>query len=234
MAELFTVKSIGNVVSPYKEKFGIPRQPGLATAATGYIELDKTLEAIDMVDGLNKFSHIWLIFMFHQTIPHGWKAKVKPPRLGGNQKLGVLATRSTFRPNGIGMSVVKLEGVEVNDRSVRIKISGFDLVDQTPIVDIKPYIAYSDAVIDANSDYADKAPEELLTVLFSEQADEVLANQADEVKLLIEQVLAQDPRPAYKHHKPDDKTYGVHLFDFNISFTYTSRSKVKVMSIKPV
>lgn len=234
MAIKHTISAIGTVHSPYKEKFAIPRQPGLVTAAKGCIELDSTLNAADMVEGLTDFSHIWVLFLFHQTIAHGWKAKVKPPRLGGNQKLGVLATRSTFRPNGIGMSAVQLDEITTDNDSIKLHISGLDLLDQTPVVDIKPYVGYSDSLPEANSGFAQYAPANQLTVQFSEQAQSVLHDCPNEVKLLIEQVLAQDPRPAYRQGKPDDKTYGMRLFDFNVTWQFVSLTRLVVQAISKV
>lgn len=229
-----TISAIGTVHSPYKEKFAIPRQPGLVTAAKGYIELDDKLSAVDMVEGLAEFSHIWVLFVFHQTITHGWKAKVKPPRLGGNQKLGVLATRSTFRPNGIGMSAVKLDQIDITNNKVKLHISGLDLLDQTPVVDIKPYIGYSDAINNVHCGFADAAPEHTLTVLFSEQAQRVLDECPSELTLLIEQVLTQDPRPAYRQGKPDDKTYGMRLCEYNITWQFVSLTRLNVLAITKI
>ena len=234
----FNVSAIGTVTSPYKEKFAIPRQPGLVTAAKGYIELATNLDSEAMVQGLEGYSHIWVLFMFHQNLAHGWKAKVKPPRLGGNKKIGVLATRSTFRPNGIGMSVLPIDKVETvrlnnNQMQTRIYVSGLDLLDGTPVIDIKPYIPYSDSLTDATAGFAEQAPEAKLSVYFSESAQQVLTNTAPSLKTLIEQVLAQDPRPAYRQNKPDENTYGMRLHDLNITWQCSSLNKVQVLAITP-
>ncbi|WP_448552905.1 tRNA (N6-threonylcarbamoyladenosine(37)-N6)-methyltransferase TrmO [Thalassotalea montiporae] len=239
----FSISSIGTVSSPYKEKFAIPRQPGLVTAAKGYIELVSDIDSKSMVEGLEGYSHIWVLFMFHQNLAHGWKAKVKPPRLGGNKKVGVLATRSTFRPNGIGMSVLPVEKVESitlknNQTQTRIYVSGLDLLDGTPVIDIKPYIPYSDSLEGAQAGFAEQAPEAKLSVNFSTEAQAMLQAQqqseAQELAVLIEQVLAQDPRPAYRQNKPDDNTYGMRLYNYNITWHCSSLTQVQVLNITPV
>ena len=235
MTNTYSITAIGTVHSPYKEKFAIPRQPGLVTAAKGYIELNSDLDGENMVEGLNQYSHIWALFMFHQNLSHGWKAKVKPPRLGGNKKVGVLATRSTFRPNGIGMSVLAVNNITQVNGAIRIYVTGLDLLDGTPIVDIKPYISYSDSVEHAQAGFAKQAPSASLTTSFCKAAEQALTCSAiatpTELKQLIEQVLAQDPRPAYRQQKPDDNTYGMRLYDVNVTWQLTSLTDVQVLAI---
>lgn len=228
---------IGIVNSPYKEKFAIPRQPGLVSAAKGTITLLNDVNTIDSVRGLAQFSHIWLLFVFHETQAQGWKPLVKPPRLGGNKKLGVLATRSTFRPNPIGMSAVKLERVEVIEHNIILHISGMDLLDQTPIVDIKPYIPYSDALVNTNAGFAQSSPQTKLTVLFCKNVRQkltVLTAKLPDLPLLIEQVLAQDPRPAYKKNKLDEKVYGMHLYNLNIQWQMLAVETIEVIQITEI
>ena len=255
---------IGKVHSPYKEKFAIPRQPGLVSCAKGVIELIDQANNIDLVRGLEQFSHIWVLFVFHATQQQGWKPLVRPPRLGGNKKMRVLATRSTFRPNPIGMSVVKLDKISASNNKVSIHISGLDLLDQTPVIDIKPYIAYSDIVstsvvssdiintdlittalvttnltttdkkCNPSADFAQSAPISKLTVSFSHNAKQrliVLNSQHPELETFISQVLAQDPRPAYKQNKSDDKIYGMTLYQFNITWKMMSLDQVQVIDI---
>lgn len=229
-----TLHPIGIVNSPYKEKFAIPRQPGLVSAAKGSITLFNEINAIDCVRDLKQFSHIWVIFVFHGTQAYGWKPLVRPPRLGGNKKIGVLASRSTFRPNPIGMSVVKLEKVETNARETTLHISGLDLLDKTPIVDIKPYIPYSDSIANANAGFAQQQPHTSLTVVFSKSALQAITkyNSAlPDLPLLIEQVLSQDPRPAYKQNKVDDKIYGMRLYDLNILWRMLNVETIEVTNI---
>ena len=229
-----TLQPIGIVSSPYKEKFAIPRQPGLVSSAKGIIKLLGAVNNSDSVRELVQFSHIWLLFIFHGTQAQGWKPLVRPPRLGGNKKIGVLATRSTFRPNPIGMSVVKLDKVAQLDQDIILHISGMDLLDQTPIVDIKPYIPYSDAIPTANAGFAQQQPQVSLNVTFSEHAQltlQALANELPDLTLLIEQVLAQDPRPAYKQTKADDKVYGMSLYHLNIQWRMLGAQSLEVIQI---
>lgn len=228
------INPIGIVNSPYKEKFAIPRQPGLVDAAKGTIALLNDVNTLDSVRGLEQFSHIWLLFVFHGTQAQSWKPLVKPPRLGGNKKIGVLATRSTFRPNPIGMSVVKLDSIEIVKQNIILHISGMDLLDQTPIIDIKPYISYSDALPNACSGFAQHQPHIKLNITFSKHSRQILTRltqQRPELPLFIEQVLAQDPRPAYKKNKLDEKVYGMHLYNLNIQWRMVDVETIEVIQI---
>lgn len=225
---------IGKVTSPYKEKFAIPRQPGLVSAAKGKITLIENYNNEELIRGLEQFSHIWVLFVFHATQEQGWKPLVRPPRLGGNKKIGTLATRSTFRPNPIGMSAVQLEKIEHNT-NIELYISGIDLLDQTPVIDIKPYIPYSDVITHANAGYAQRSPIEQLAVIFSESAKiDLQKAQISEpnIKTLISQILAQDPRPAYKQNTKDEKTYGIRLYHFNIKWYLCAMNTIEVTEIK--
>jgi tRNA-Thr(GGU) m(6)t(6)A37 methyltransferase TsaA len=228
---------IGHVKSPYKEKFAIPRQPGLASAAKGQVILTGSANNSELVRGLEQFSHIWLLFVFHGTQEQGWKPLVRPPRLGGNKKMGVLATRSTFRPNPIGMSVVKLDNIECENNQVILNISALDLLDATPIVDIKPYIPYADIIDNANAGYADLSPQQTMIVSFTENAEKHLAllkNDYFNLELLITQVLTQDPRPAYKQGKTDEKIYAMSLYDLNISWRMNDLTSLTVTSVTKI
>jgi tRNA-Thr(GGU) m(6)t(6)A37 methyltransferase TsaA len=234
--DAITLNYIGRVNSPYKEKFAIPRQPGLVSAARGSITLLSTANNEELVRGIEQFSHLWLIFVFHGTQQQGWKPLVRPPRLGGNKKIGVLATRSTFRPNPVGMSVVKLESVEFTDKQLLINISGLDLLDQTPILDIKPYIPYSDNIDYARAGFAQYEPDLLLKVIFSSRAEKDInkyQNEYTDLSTFIEQVLSQDPRPAYKKKQVDEKIYGMNLYDLNILWTISlsDANTIEVLSI---
>jgi tRNA-Thr(GGU) m(6)t(6)A37 methyltransferase TsaA len=213
------LEPIGIIHSPYKEKFAVPRQPRLVSSATATIALQGDINCLEAVRGLEQFSHLWLLFLFDQNLAAGWKPTVRPPRLGGNERVGVLASRATFRPNGIGMSSVELKGIRQQGSLVFIDVGSVDLVDGTPIVDIKPYIPYSDSIPDAIGGYAESEPESI-EVAFSDIALEVLAKDKEVAykTQVIKEVLAQDPRPAYKKSKVDDKEYGVRLFDWNVKF----------------
>ncbi|WDE03111.1 tRNA (N6-threonylcarbamoyladenosine(37)-N6)-methyltransferase TrmO [Thalassomonas viridans] len=237
MNQQITLDIIGYVSSPYKEKFAIPRQPGIVSAAKGSIELTGQANNIELVRGLEQFSHLWLMFIFHGTSAQGWKPLVRPPRLGGNKKLGVLATRSTFRPNPVGMSVVKLDDIRLDNKNVRLDISGLDLLDKTPVIDIKPYVPYSDALPDASAGFAQEMPGNDLEVVFSNRAKADLAEASQaypELEQLICQVLAQDPRPAYKSGQADDKCYGMHLHQFNIQWQMTGLTRAEVIAIENI
>ena len=239
MIDSIKVNVIGTVDSPYKEKFAIPRQPGIVTAAQGQIRLTGTANNAELVRGLAQFSHIWLIFVFHGTLAQGWKPLVRPPRLGGNKKLGVLATRSTFRPNPIGMSVVKLDEIELQAEhqgsQVILHISEFDLLDGTPIVDIKPYVPYADIIADAQGGYAHQQPTNDLSIIFTAAAVTVIdeySSSYPKLRQLIEQVLSQDPRPAYKQKHADNKIYGMSLYEFNIQWQFDGSHTIRVISVE--
>jgi tRNA-Thr(GGU) m(6)t(6)A37 methyltransferase TsaA len=245
MTESVNFNVIGTIDSPYKEKFAIPRQPGIVTAAQGQLRLTGLANNDELVRGLEQFSHIWLLFVFHGTQSQGWKPLVRPPRLGGNKKLGVFATRSTFRPNPIGMSVVKLDRIEqcsaeqnnVGQKTsqVILHISELDLLDGTPIIDIKPYVPYADIIENAHGGYAQNQPSNNITIIFSQAALQTLADNITlypSLQSLIEQVLKQDPRPAYKQNKTDDKIYGMSLYHFNIKWQMSDLSTLQVMTIE--
>lgn len=236
-AQSFKFDAIAIIESPYQEKFAIPRQPNLVSAAKGKVILTGKANNHELVRDIEQFSHLWLLFVFHGTQEQGWKSLVRPPRLGGNVKTGVLATRSTFRPNPIGMSVVKLDKVVTEKQQTILHISGLDLLNGTPIIDIKPYVPYSDAIVDADAGFAQEQPDAALSVVFSEQAQTDLTQykQRDsELALLIEQVLRQDPRPAYKQGKADDKIYGMSLYDLNIQWQLITLDTVLVLNITQV
>ncbi|ACY50888.1 conserved hypothetical protein, putative [Vibrio antiquarius] len=223
MSTMYSIEPIGVIETPYKEKFAVPRQPRLVPTAKARVKLLGAANSPEAVRGLEQFSHVWLLFLFDQNLEAGWKPTVRPPRLGGNERIGVFASRSTFRPNGIGMSAVEVNGVTKQGDQIYLDLGSVDLVDGTPIVDIKPYIPYSDSISEAQGGYADQEPEKS-QVTFSTQALATIENRSDTdyVRSVIEQVLAQDPRPAYKKSKPDDKEYAVNLFDLNVKFTATS------------
>lgn len=215
-------ETIGIVHSPYREKFGIPRQPGLVRAAEATLELLPPYDRAEAVKGLEGFSHIWVSFLFHAVKREEWRPTVRPPRLGGNRRIGVFASRSTHRPNPIGLSVVELAGIDCNENRVVLRLRGADLLDGTPVIDIKPYIPYVDSIPGARGGFADEAPERKLSVAFSGEAFDTcrrLEERYPVLRTLIEEVLAQDPRPAYRAERgSEDRLYGVGLYDLNIRF----------------
>src|SRR5690606_17602514 len=175
-----SIEPIGFIESPSSEKFAVPRQPGLVPAAKARIVLQDGYGHPDCVRGLKEFSHIWVLFLFHQTTAQGWKPLVRPPRLGGNEKRGVFATRSTFRPNNIGMSVVQIVDIKHQDKQTIIEVQGADWVNHTPVVDIKPYVPYADAITGATGGFAPTAPEKKLITIFSAQALQELQHLVSE------------------------------------------------------
>ncbi len=219
---MYSLEPIGVIESPYKEKFAVPRQPNLVSAATARVKLTGRANCPESLRGIEQFSHVWLLFLFDQNLEQGWKPTVRPPRLGGNERIGVFASRATFRPNGIGMSAVEVKGVTQQGEQIYLDLGNVDLVDGTPIIDIKPYIPYSDSVPDALGGYAEEEPN-TISVEFSTNATDSINRRpnGDMEKQVITQVLAQDPRPAYKKNKPDSKEYAVNLFDMNVKFTVT-------------
>jgi tRNA-Thr(GGU) m(6)t(6)A37 methyltransferase TsaA len=220
------IQPIAFIRTPYKQKFAVPRQPGLADAAQGRIEFTPAFNNPDYIRGIQQFSHLWLIFQFHQTTDAQHSPLIRPPRLGGNQKIGVFASRSTHRPNNLGLSVVKLTGVAQEANQQALLVSGMDIVDNTPIIDIKPYLPYADAIADANAGYAQHPPPDTLTVSYTPQSQISLEQHRIEYPHLaqvIQQVLSQDPRPAYQQGKDPQRLYGVRLFDFDVRWRVTQQ-----------
>ena len=222
------IQPIGKISTPYKEKFGIPRQPGLVKSAEGQIIFFEEFNDPNYLRGIEQFSHLWLLFRFHQTADTGHSPLVRPPRMGGNQKLGVFATRSTFRPNSIGMSVVEFGAVSYQNKQLCLTVKGIDLLDGTPILDIKPYVPYADSITQASGGMAQHSPE-LMAVTFSKQANgqlKKLEQHYPTLSSLIREVLSQDPRPAYHKDSCADKTYGVTLYDLNIQWQVIDQQNV--------
>jgi tRNA (adenine37-N6)-methyltransferase len=229
----FQFDPIGLIHSPYREKFGIPRQPGLV-AAEATLELLSPYDRPEAVKGLEGFSHIWISFVFHGVKRSEWKPTVRPPRLGGNERVGVFASRSTHRPNPLGLSVVELTGIDTANGKVVLTLKGADLLDGTPVIDIKPYIPYADNIADARGGFADKAPEPLLKVVFSAAAEQQCMEQLSDypgLRQLIIEVLAHDPRPAYQAE--EGREYGVLLYDCNVRFR-VSGNIAEVVTIESV
>lgn len=212
------IEPIGIIHSCFKEKFGIPRQPGLVDAAEARLQLLPPYNRKEAVRGLEGFSHVWLIFGFHATAEQGWRPTVRPPRLGGNARVGVFASRSTFRPNPLGLSVVRLAGIDCSD-GVSLTLAGVDLLDQTPIFDIKPYLPYADALPSAQGGFAPENPDTAVSVSFSPQAERQLSRlEAERPRLrqLVCELLAYDPRPAYRSDTDASRDYGVKLYDLDV------------------
>lgn len=235
-SQLFPIQAIGKVKSPFDEKFAVPRQPGLTPSIISEVHVSQPFGTREAFAGIEGFSHIWLIFSFHQNLEQGWKAQVRPPRLGGNDKMGVFATRSSFRPNGLGMSVVKLIDIEFTRGSAILSVVGLDVVNGTPIFDIKPYIAYTDALPEAQSGYA-PSPPDTREVHFTEQAILQLTRLTPETDLRQRQIaeaLAQDPRPAYRKSKTvDSNEYGVGFAGLNFKWRVENH-KIYVFAVTKI
>ncbi len=174
----------------------------------GELHLVAPYNRADAVRGTESFSHLWILFVFHQTMEGGWRPTVRPPRLGGNARMGVFATRSTFRPNPIGMSLVELKGIRCQKDQVILELGSLDLVDGTPVVDIKPYLPFAEALPDASASYAQQAPLAGMNVSFTPEIDAqllTLEKRYPHIKAFIREVLAQDPRPAYRKEEQREK-----------------------------
>ena len=217
-----TLTHIGIVHSIFKKKFGIPRQPGLVSEASATIELLPPFNNEQFVRGLEGFSHIWVLFVFHASADEGWKSTVRPPRLGGNKRVGVFASRSPFRPNPIGLSAVELEEISFEKGKVFLHLKGIDILDGTPVIDIKPYLPYSDSIPDAIGGYAKAAPERLFEVVFSDEANlrilKEKENGHDRLRELIIDILSHDPRPAYYTSKHRKANFAISILDFEVNW----------------
>ena len=215
-------KTIAHIHTGFPEKFGIPRQSGIVETP-GYIVFEPPYNNPDAVRGLEEFSHIWLIWQFSEAVRDDWSPTVRPPRLGGNTRVGVFASRSPFRPNPIGLSLVKLESIEY-DHSLGpvLHVTGVDILDGTPIYDIKPYLPYSEAKPDASGGFAHKVLDAGAEVVFNlDDDDDGLENCFNRIKPkdleLIKELLAQDPRPRYQDDP--ERVYGMSYGDWDVKFT---------------
>jgi tRNA-Thr(GGU) m(6)t(6)A37 methyltransferase TsaA len=233
----YAFEPIGVIHSCFKEKFGIPRQPGLASEATATLELFAPYNSQEALAELAGFSHIWLVFVFHQALREGWRLTVRPPRLGGNQRIGVFASRAPFRPNPIGLSAVQLEGINCQDGRCRLRLRGADLLDGTPVLDVKPYIPYADALPEAVAGYAAQPPAVQFKVVFSAAAEaQCVAYERARypaLRRLIEQILQTDPRPAYRHGQNDGQCYGMRLYDFDLRWRIDD-GQCRVLGLEPL
>lgn len=220
-----TLTPIGIVRSCFGGKFGAPRQPGLCPSAWGRLVFEEPFRNVDALRGIEGFSHVWLIWHFHQTADRGWSPTVRPPRLGGNQRVGVFASRSTHRPNALGLSLARIEGIDTDCADAPVLLlGGIDLVDGTPVFDIKPYLPYAEALPAAAAGYAE--PEiPRLPVHVAPAATAAFHALAPRAQSLIREALALDPRPAARADHADATTqHGTHLCGYNIRFQITEGS----------
>ena len=218
---------IARMKSDFSTKFGIPRQSGLVGALESTIIFEPSYRNPDALRGLENFSHLWLIWQFSQALRTEWSPTVRPPRLGGNTRMGVFATRSPFRPNSIGLSSVKIIGLENTQQyGTVIHVSGADLMDGTPIFDIKPYIPYSDCHPEALGGFTDNADDFILQVDFPPHLLEMIPKSKREALI---GVLSHDPRPSYQ--QDPDRQYGLTFADFNVRF-YVRDKMLTVVSVE--
>lgn len=236
---MYNLQPVAIVRSCFKEKFGIPRQAGLVPEARASIEVLPPFNDPQAFAELAECSHIWLQFVFHDNKHYQWQPRVRPPRLGGNKTLGVFASRSPYRPNALGLSAVKLEAMAYQQGQFSLIVSGADLLDGTPILDIKPYVPYADCLSEAVNSIAQQQPTKV-DVVFSEMAMKFCETYQRKFNtalgVLVEQVLAQDPRPQY-HAKDQNKMYGCRLQDVNVRWCYCvqgSREWIEVVEIEPI
>lgn len=208
------IRFIGHIKNGYKGKFGIPRQSGLADKVLSEIVFEPEFNNPDAVRGIEGFSHLWLLWYFSENADAKWSPTVRPPRLGGNTRMGVFASRSPFRPNSIGLSCVKLEKVETRKgQGVVLTVSGADLMDGTPIVDIKPYLPFTDSREDAVGGFAEEHFSHRLNVSFPNECDEMLT---EDEKTDLEEILSQDPRPSYQNDP--ERVYKMNFSDLLVEF----------------
>ena len=227
MAEEVSMKIIAHIRSDFKEKFGIPRQSGLVEELEAYIVFEPEYRNMDALRGLEDFSHLWIIWQFSESVRNEWSPTVRPPRLGGNERMGVFATRSPFRPNEIGLSSVKIRKIEKHKTmGPIIHVSGADILDGTPIFDIKPYLPHVDSRPEAKGGFADEFKNYQLEVEIPEHWLEKISEEKREA---LKGVLANDPRPSYQHDSK--RIYGMNFAGYEVRFMVEEK-KVRVCEIK--
>jgi len=245
-AKALTLTPIAIARSCFADKFGVPRQPGLTRHAHADLLIQPPFDREDAFRGLESASHLWLTFQFHQAVRAEWRPVVRPPRLGGNRKIGVFASRSPFRPNSLGLSVVRNRGLMRKQGKLVLQISDHDLIEGTPILDIKPYLPFADSVGGAHLGWAEEAPVKRLPVVFlpeaQQQLDALCAGSCSEnpthkypdFAALIEDVVSYDPRPSFRRGREEERIYGAHLYDVNVRFRFVTDadgSRVEVLTV---
>lgn len=225
-----TFKVIARIRSDFPDKFGIPRQSGLLKTLKSTVVFEPEFRNADALRGLEGFSHLWLMWIFSENVRDTWKPTVRPPRLGGNTRLGVFATRSSFRPNPLAMSCVKIESINLTGEGApSITVSGADLMDGTPIVDIKPYLPYADSIPEATGGFAEAVRFKKLEVEFA--VDPASVKFPESKKAALVELLSEDPRPAYQ--RSADRVYGFRFADFEIKFKVQG-DHLTVVAISPL
>lgn len=221
-----TMEPIAHIRTQFPDKFGIPRQSGMVDALRATVVFEPPYRKEEALRGLTEFSHIWLIWQFSRAVREGWSPTVRPPRLGGNERLGVFATRSPFRPNAIGLSCVRLLGIERSEKEGSVLlVAGADLLDGTPILDIKPYVPYADCKPEALEGFAQRIAGPALAVDFP---PDLLARVPEDKRAALTGVLAQDPRPRYQHDP--ERIYGLSFAGLEVRFRVEG-TKLTVLSL---
>ena len=223
-SDSFSMQPIATISSCYPQRFGVPRQAGLVKSATVTVDFQANRDNELAVRDLETFSHLWILFVFHKQNYTGFKPLVQPPRLGGKKTMGVYATRSPNRANPIGLSAVQLDSIQFTDELIKIRVVGGDFLDGTPVLDIKPYLPFADSIDNATADWAGSA-ESALRVIWSDAAAQQLSQaESDEglngLQLLIEETIAQDPRPAHERNKDGKagQTWGVRVAHVDVKW----------------
>lgn len=219
-----TITPVAVIKTDFKDKFGIPRQSGRCKTAVGIIEFLPQFNSVDFIRGIEDFSHLWLIFGFNKNEREEISATVRPPRLGGNKRVGVFASRAPYRPNGLGLSSVKLEKVIQDEKGIKLEVSGVDILDGSPIYDIKPYIPSADKIGDAVGGFSDDFTDYALTVVFSEEHKKLFSDREYQTLLSC---LKDDPRPSYQK---DGKVYGMKFLGYEIKFSVKEKT-LTVLSV---
>ncbi|MGK0674470.1 MAG: tRNA (N6-threonylcarbamoyladenosine(37)-N6)-methyltransferase TrmO [Halothiobacillaceae bacterium] len=232
--DALSLRPIGVVRTPFREKFGIPRQGGLVDEVRAVVELMPPYDRKEAWRGIEGFSHLWLITWFHASKGEVGLT-VRPPRLGGNARLGVFATRAPYRPNPMGLSLVRLDALEPTDGGVRLVVRGADLLDGTPLLDVKPYLPYADALPEAAGGFAPNAPGKRLRVVWSEAARAQCVRWArvyPDLPALVEALLTRDPRPAYQQDT-EGRIYGMRLYDLDVHWS-VANGEALIIEMVPV
>ncbi len=224
------MEPIAHIKTEFSEKFGIPRQSGLVDGLRGRVVFEPPYRVAEAFRGLEGFSHIWLIWSFSRAVRQDWSPTVKPPRLGGNRRVGVFATRSPFRPNAIGLSCVRLETIDFSaPDGPALIVRGADLLDGTPIYDVKPYLPYADCRPEATDGFAGEVGETRLQVDFPDELLSMLPEAAREAAV---GVIAEDPRPGYRHGD-EERRWGVAFCGYDIRFIVTGQT-ARVVEVVPL
>ena len=229
MSDTVSMSVIARIRSDFPTKFGVPRQSGLVDSLRATVVFEPEYRNPDTLRGIEGFSHLWLIWQFHRAVREGWSPTVRPPRLGGNKRMGVFATRSPFRPNAIGLSSVRLEGVELRTpEGPVLHVAGADLMDGTPILDIKPYLPYGDCRPEATGGFTDDRARVLLEVEIPPQWLDLVP---EDRRAALVGVLANDPRPSYQHDPA--RVYGMAFAGLDVRFTVDGNT-LTVAEIRPL